>query len=117
MCGAYDARPERPSSRGWQGRRAPDITRSVDFLSALEPGDRLGPYTIVRRMGEGGMGVVYEARSDRGRRVALKGLSEWLVSGLGRQRLAREVQACAQLRHHNIVSIYDYWQSDDGSLC
>jgi serine/threonine protein kinase len=89
---------------------------AVDFLSPLEPGDRLGPYTIVRRLGEGGMGVVYEARNDHGRRVALKVLADWLVSEIGRQRFEREVQACAQLTHHNIVAIYDYGQSEDGTL-
>lgn len=62
------------------------------------------------------MGVVYEARNEHGRRVALKVLSDWLVSEIGRQRFEREVQACAQLTHHNIVAIYDYGQSEDGTL-
>jgi serine/threonine protein kinase len=88
----------------------------VDYLSPLGPGDRLGPYTIVRRLGEGGMGVVYEATSEQGGRVALKVLSDWLVSEIGRQRFEREIQACAGLAHPNVVAIYDYGESEDGTL-
>src|SRR5687768_4146535 len=67
-------------------------------------------------MGEGGMGVIYEAHSGDGARVALKVIADWLVSELGRQRFEREVQACAQLTHPNIVSIYDYGESENGTL-
>ncbi len=89
----------------------------MDFLSSLEPGDRLGGYTIVRKLGEGGMGIVYEATSAHPERtVALKVLSPWLASELGRQRFEREVQTCASLTHPNTVVIYDYGESQDGVL-
>jgi serine/threonine protein kinase len=89
----------------------------MDFLSPLEPGRRLGAYTIVRKIGEGGMGVVYEARHDHLERpAALKVLSSWLTTELGRQRFEREVQACAQLTHPNTVEIYDYGEHEDGTL-
>jgi serine/threonine-protein kinase len=89
----------------------------VDFLRALEPGDRIGGYTIVRKLGEGGMGIVYEASSAQPERsVALKVLSPWLVSELGRQRFEREVRACAQLTHPSTVLICDYGESEGGIL-
>lgn len=63
------------------------------------------------------MGVVFEARHDRlSRPAALKVLSSWLTSELGRARFEREVQACAQLTHANTVEIYDYGESEDGTL-
>lgn len=89
----------------------------MDFLSPLGPGDRLGAYTLVRKLGEGGMGVVYEARHDHLQRpAALKVLSSWLTTELGRQRFEREVQACARLTHPNTVDIYDFGESADGTL-
>lgn len=63
------------------------------------------------------MGVVYEARHDHlDRPAALKVLSSWLTTELGRQRFEREVQACARLTHPNTVEIYDYGESEDGIL-
>lgn len=101
----------------WRLRRPPAILGGLDFLTPLGPGDRLGSYTIVRRLGEGGMGVVFEARHDRTQRpAAVKVLSSWLVTELGRARFEREVQACASLTHPNTIEIYDFGESDDGTL-
>ena len=70
--------------------------------SATPP--RIGPYEIRRRLGAGAMGVVYEGWDPRlHRRVALKMLRE---SG-GEDRLLREARALAQLRHPNVVAVYD----------
>lgn len=90
----------------------PQYSGLVDFLSPLGPGDRLGGYTIVRRLGEGGMGVVFEARDAAQRPAALKVLSSWLTTELGRQRFEREVEACAQLEHPNTVRIFDYGEHE-----
>jgi len=63
------------------------------------------------------MGVVFEARHDgRPRSLALKVLSSWLTTELGRARFEREVQACAALTHPNTVRIYDYGEQPDGTL-
>jgi serine/threonine-protein kinase len=75
----------------------------------------VGPYTIVRERGSGGMGVVYEARRD-GARAALKVVSSWLVSDVGRQRFRLEAMACAQLTHPNTVHVFDFGETEDGTL-
>ncbi|HXG61588.1 MAG TPA: serine/threonine-protein kinase, partial [Planctomycetota bacterium] len=62
-----------------------------------------GRYEIVREIGRGGMSVVYEARDRRlGRRVALKVLRE-----VGPERVRREAEAAARLRHPNVVAVHE----------
>jgi hypothetical protein len=64
-------------------------------------------YKIVARIGEGGMGTVYEAeRTTDGRRFALKTLLE-ADSGAWLARLAREAQAATAIAHPNVVGIVD----------
>ncbi|AMV36618.1 protein kinase domain-containing protein [Planctomyces sp. SH-PL62] len=72
------------------------------------PPERLGDYRIIRELGRGGMGIVYEAeQASLGRRVALKLLpSTSAMDPRQVQRFQVEVQAAAHLRHPNIVPIY-----------
>ena len=69
---------------------------------------QLGDYLIVREIGRGGMGVVYEARQiSLDRRVALKVLP--FAAVLDRKQVARfynEAQAAAHLNHPNIVPVF-----------
>jgi tRNA A-37 threonylcarbamoyl transferase component Bud32 len=69
----------------------------------------LGPYKVLSRMGEGGMGMVYLAEHRfLERRVALKVIRpELAFSKVTRQRFQREATRIAKLRHENIVSVYD----------
>ncbi|HTK68503.1 MAG TPA: protein kinase [Candidatus Eisenbacteria bacterium] len=80
----------------------------------IAPGTRLGPYEIVSRVGEGGMGVVYRARDDRlGRDVAVKVIPPELASDKERlRRFQIEARAAGQLNHPNIVIIHDLGTSD-----
>jgi serine/threonine protein kinase/Tfp pilus assembly protein PilF len=69
----------------------------------LSPGERLGPYRIVARVGKGGMGEVYRATDTRmGRDVAIKVVPEDAM-----ERFDREVRAIAALNHPNICTIHD----------
>ena len=74
----------------------------------LQPPCRLGDYQLIRELGRGGMGVVYEAEQvSLGRRVALKLLSmNAALDPRQVQRFQVEVQAAAQLHHPHIVPIY-----------
>ena len=69
---------------------------------------RLGDFDLLREIGRGGMGVVYEARQiSLGRRVALKVLPPTLgMSPDSAQRFEREARAAAKLHHTNIVPVH-----------
>ena len=77
--------------------------------SRLESGRTLGDFTIVREIGRGGMGVVYEAiQTSLDRRVALKVLptGAMLVARSAPERFAREAAIAGRLHHTNIVPVY-----------
>ena len=73
-----------------------------------------GAYTLLRELGGGAMGVVYEAmHRDLGRKVALKVLRTGFdTEPLALERFRREARACAQIRHPNIVEIYEAGQAE-----
>jgi TolB-like protein/predicted Ser/Thr protein kinase len=69
--------------------------------------DRIGPYRIVRKLGEGGMGVVYAAEDERLRReVAIKTIRE-AGDASARERFFREARAAASLSHPNVCQLFD----------
>ncbi|MFO0889432.1 MAG: protein kinase [Isosphaeraceae bacterium] len=72
------------------------------------PLERLGDYRIIREVGRGGMGVVYEAEQvSLGRHVALKVLpSQYLRDPRTRLRFEREAKAAARVHHTNIVPVF-----------
>ncbi|HEY2744301.1 MAG TPA: serine/threonine-protein kinase, partial [Polyangia bacterium] len=78
----------------------------------LQRGDSIGRYVIVDTLGAGGMGVVYAAYDpELDRKIALKilrpGAGESVESTGFRDRLRREAQAMARLRHPNVIEVYD----------
>jgi tRNA A-37 threonylcarbamoyl transferase component Bud32 len=75
--------------------------------SWLSGGSVLGPYRVVRPLGRGGMGAVYEADEiDSGRRVALKVLKERLHDPRERERFNREGRLAASLNHPHCVFVF-----------
>jgi TolB-like protein/predicted Ser/Thr protein kinase len=77
---------------------------------------RIGRYAIERRLGEGGMGVVYAARDDRlERTIAIKTLSSFAEDETARQRLWREARAAASVNHPNVCQIYEVGE-DEGRV-
>ncbi|MBY0312980.1 MAG: serine/threonine-protein kinase [Phycisphaerales bacterium] len=77
--------------------------------AALEPaGVRIGDYTVIRVIGTGGMGVVYEAEQQNPRRVvALKVMRAGIASPAVLRRFEYEAQLLARLRHPGIAQIYE----------
>ncbi|MEW9532663.1 protein kinase [Microbispora sp. NPDC049125] len=70
--------------------------------------DRLGPYRLLRRLGEGGMGVVHLALDPHGRQVAVKVLRpEVAGDDVARRRLSREVETMRRVRNPHIAEVVD----------
>ena len=80
----------------------------------LKPGTTLGPYAVTAKIGEGGMGEVWQARdATLDRDVALKVLPEAFTSDPDRlARFEREAKVLASLNHPNIGSIYGLEEAD-----
>ncbi len=88
---------------------------------ALRKGQTVGRYVIDRRVGSGGMGVVYLAFDpELDRRVAIKVLRTDLGETADERRqslrLVREAQAQARLSHQNLTTVLDVGTTDDGSV-
>jgi serine/threonine protein kinase/WD40 repeat protein/tetratricopeptide (TPR) repeat protein len=96
---------------------AGDLTGA--FIGESGPADghtpeRLGEYRILREVGHGGMGVVYEAEQESlGRHVALKVLPrQALLKATYLERFRREAKASARLHHTNIVPVFGVGECD-----
>jgi len=72
-----------------------------------QPGEQFGHYSIIRALGAGGMGAVFDAEDlESGRRVALKVLSHRLDSPEARERFFREGRLAASINHPNSVYVF-----------
>jgi formylglycine-generating enzyme required for sulfatase activity len=82
--------------------------------AAAPPVTDLGDFRLLREVGRGGMGVVYEAEQvSLGRRVAIKVLPATLFRDpVKRRRFEREARAAARLHHTNIVPVHGFGEHD-----
>ncbi|WP_018658531.1 serine/threonine-protein kinase [Actinomadura flavalba] len=86
------------------------MTSHVSPTEALRPGDprELGPYRLLSRLGQGGMGTVYLGQDERGRRVAVKVINRELAGEAPfRERFRREVTAARQVRRFCTAPVLD----------
>jgi WD40 repeat protein/serine/threonine protein kinase/tetratricopeptide (TPR) repeat protein len=91
-----------------QAKEDRDNVSEPENAGPLPPLERLGDFRIIREIGHGGMGVVYEAEQiSLGRRVALKVLPrQVLADAKAKRRFEREARAAAKLHHTNIVPVF-----------
>ncbi|MBI3268540.1 MAG: protein kinase [Planctomycetes bacterium] len=127
--------PQMPALSAAPGAAAPDPVRTGPDAPTLEasalpfaearsptvlglagaPASRIGDYVLVRELGRGGMGVVYEAlQPSLNRRVALKLLSLGSLAPESVARFRREAESAGRLSHPNIVRVFGAGQ--EGSL-
>jgi serine/threonine protein kinase/Tol biopolymer transport system component len=105
---------QRPAIDALAGSPAVAVHSPARVDRPLQPGDRLGPYEIVDRLGAGGMGDVYRARDSRlPRDVAIKVLPTfWLADPERRARFDREARVLATLNHPHIGALYGVEDAD-----
>ncbi len=93
-----------------------DGPRHDDDIDGPLP-ERIGRYRIIRRLGAGGMGVVYEAEQEHPRRrVALKVIRGGSQDEIRVRLFRREIEALARLDHPDIATIHESGRAADGQL-
>ena len=81
---------------------------------SLPPGTVIGRFEILRELGRGGFGVVYEARDrDLGRQVAVKVVRPGRIAE-EEGKVSREAEAIARLSHPNLITLLEVGRSDHG---
>jgi len=81
-------------------------------------GKTIGNYTVTKLLGRGGMGAVYLAENNKiSLQVAIKVLGEMVVVNQQlRERFQAEASAIARINHPNVIKIFDFGCTDDGTL-
>ncbi|MCX4246674.1 WD40 repeat domain-containing serine/threonine protein kinase [Paraliomyxa miuraensis] len=132
MSGARPGDPDSPESRAWLQRVRANVKAQLFGGAVTAPTDdgtlpgeqqreppkepvRIGRYVVIKRIGEGGMGMVYAAYDDAlDRKVAVKLLHPrgTGAGGDAKARLIREAQALARLSHPSVIHVYevDAWE-------
>jgi tetratricopeptide (TPR) repeat protein len=100
------------------GTDALERSNPIHDVNAWRPGDRIGRYVVLERLGTGAMGVVlaaYDPALDR--RVAIKLIHDPGVPGSPNvHRKLREAQTLARLSHPNVVAVHDVGEIEDSSV-
>jgi serine/threonine protein kinase/WD40 repeat protein len=116
-----DPEPTRLDSTDLRGDNSLSPTETTRTAAASHPGSApipasIGQYHIVSKLGEGGMGVVYEARQEHPKRyVALKVVrGGQFVDERSVRMFQREADTLARLKHPNIAAIHELGRTDDG---
>ena len=92
---------------------AKTISHDESTAPIAEP-TRIGPYPVIKKIGEGGMGSVYLVRQLKpGREVALKLIKRLRVSDEFLSRFESENRVLALMNHHNIARIYEVGATED----
>ena len=95
--------------------RAPDVGEGSSWEAVLKAGAVFGRFELVREVGRGGFGVVWEARDlELGRTVAFKAVRTGGRPDLRRERLLLEAEAAARCSHPNVVTLHDVGRSEYG---
>lgn len=106
-----DNTPRRPFRTIYEwltGATTPQPVPTVEAPTGEVVPSRIGRYAIERKLGAGGMGIVYAARDERLQRtVALKTLSQLSDEPTARKRFWREARAAASVNHPNVCQIYE----------
>jgi serine/threonine protein kinase len=95
----------------------PVLEQTASFQNNVEsPGTLIGPYTLLQKLGEGGMGTVWVAEQEKPvkRRVALKLVKAGMDSAEVLRRFKAERQALAMMDHTNIAKVFDAGTNDQG---
>lgn len=110
QCSTTDDGVETPRELG--------VSVSQKLDGGLSSGALFGRYRVLRAIGRGGMGAVYEAEHiDLEKRVALKTLHPRMAQEPeARARFLREGRVASKIRHPNVVEVFDVGQHDDGTL-
>src|SRR5690348_4764303 len=104
MSDRHDSTTMSESLMGDAEQPVPVHRRTVDSPRSI------GRYVLLRRLGAGGMGVVYAAYDESlDRRIAIKVLHEDArdTDGRRRERLRREAQAMAKVTHPNVITVHE----------
>ncbi|MBB2892765.1 serine/threonine-protein kinase [Flexivirga oryzae] len=100
-------RPE-PAPPGDGGTHRLPVVQSADDRDRSADQERIGDYELIRKIGEGGMGVVYKALDDDGRAVAVKVLRAHIAHDRSaRERLRREVSTLVRVKSPHVASFLD----------
>src|SRR4029450_8258793 len=106
-----DNTPKRPLRTLYEwltGATTPQPAPNAEVPTGEVAPTRIGRYAIERKLGAGGMGIVYAARDERLQRtVALKTLSQLSDEPTARKRFWREARAAASVNHPNVCQIYE----------